>query len=114
MRYDLLMVMMLMVANFALAQAPVDDALQRGQRKAGAAFSELQKAEYETKRAEQEHRQSDNDYTAVQKRADDLKQQADAAKKKLDAARAREASVRKTYDVAVDAVDRIAHPAAKK
>ena len=57
MRNFLLTTMLLTVTHCALAQAPADDALQRGQRKAGAAFSELQKAEYEAKRAEQEFKQ---------------------------------------------------------
>ena len=114
MRYSMLMVTMSMVAAFALAQPPADDALQSGQRKAGTAFSELQKAEYETKRAEQEYRQADTDHKAAQKRADESKRQADAAQKKLEAAKAKEAGKRKTYDAAVEAVDKIAHPAGKQ
>ena len=95
------------------AQAPVEDvrqredALQRGQQKAGATFHELQRAEFEVKQAGQDHRQADADYKAAQKRADELKRQADAAKKKLDAARAKEASARKSYDAAVNAVDQL-------
>ncbi len=112
MRYFLLM-MLCLFANAAFAQA-VDDALQRGQRKAGAAYSDLQKAEYETKSAEEEFRKADVSHKTAQKQADDLKPQADAAAKKLAAAKAKEAAVRKTYDAAVDAVDKISHPASKK
>ena len=114
MRYHLLVALSLLAANFAAAQPPVDDALQRGQHKAGAAYSELQKAEFETRRAEQEYRQLDADHKATQKRADELKRQYDDAHKKFNAAKAKEAAARKTYDAAVDAVDRIGHPAAKK
>ena len=114
MRYPLLMVIALTAANFARAQAPVDDALQRGQRKAGAAYSELQKAEYETRTAEHEYRQADDSYKAAQKRADELRVPAQAAQKKYEAAKAKEAAARKTYDSAVEAVDHISQPAAKK
>ncbi|MCE9638892.1 MAG: hypothetical protein K8S22_01870, partial [Betaproteobacteria bacterium] len=69
---------------------------------------------YETKRVEQEFQQSDNDYKTAQKRADELKRQSEAAHKKLDVAKAKEAAARKVYDAAVEAVDKISHPAAKK
>ncbi|MCE9641281.1 MAG: hypothetical protein K8S22_14250, partial [Betaproteobacteria bacterium] len=88
MRPVLLITVFFLTADFALAQS---DALQSGQRKAGAAFSELQKAKYETKRVEQEFQQSDNDYKTAQKRADELKRQSEAAHKKLDVAKAKEA-----------------------
>lgn len=77
----------LCVALPVLAQAPVEDArprqdaLQRAQQKAGAAYRELQQAEFEAKQAAQDYRQADADHKAAQKRADELKRQADAAKK---------------------------------
>ena len=114
MRYSLSVVTLLIAATLAYAQAPVDDALHRGQRKAGAAFGELQKAEFETKQAEQEYRQADASHKAAQKRADELKVQAEAAHKKFEAAKGREVAARKTYDTAVEAVDKIGHPAGKK
>jgi Skp family chaperone for outer membrane proteins len=110
MRYLLTFVASLLLASLALAQSPDEDALRRGQQKAGAAFRDLQQAEYETKRVEQDYRQLDADHKTAQKRADDLKQQAEAAKKKSDAAKAKEAAARKVYDAAVNAVDHIAHP----
>ena len=109
----LLFAFMMLAAVAAVAQVPADEALQRGQRKAGAAYSELQSAESETKRVEQDYRQADADYKAAQKRADEIKQIAIAAQKKLEAAKAREAAARKNYDAAVEAVDKISHPAAK-
>ena len=114
MRYPLSIAVSLLLGGFAVAQSPAEDALLRGQQKAGAAFRDLQQAEYETKRAEQDYRPLDNDYKAAQKRAGDLKVQADAAKKKFDAATAKEAAARKIYDAAVNAVDQIAHPAEKR
>ena len=86
MRYTYLLAALMFTANLSWAQAPADDALQRGQRRTSAAYSELQSAEYETKRVEQEHRQADADYKAAQKRADEIKQAASAAQKKLEAA----------------------------
>ena len=47
-------------------------------------------------------------------RAVESKRQSEAAQKKLDVAKAREAAARKTYDAAVEVVDKIAHPAASK
>ena len=114
MRYTYMLAVWMFATNFAAAQVPADDALQRGQRKAGVAYSELQSAEYETKRVEQEYRQADADYKAAQKRADEVKRIAEAAQKKLDAMKAKEAAARKNYDAAVEAVDKISHPAAKK
>ena len=108
------------LALATLAQAPAEDAreredaLQRGQQQTSAAYRELQQAEFETKRADQDFRQLDADAKAVQKRADELKRQADAAKKKLDAAKAKEAQARKSYDAALNALDKISQPAPVK
>ena len=101
MRYFLVMAAALVFADATLAQAPAGDDMTRAQRKAGAAYSELQKAEYETKRAEQEYRQADDSYRAAQKRAEELKLPSEAAQKKFSGAKAAEAAVRKTYDDAV-------------
>lgn len=94
------------------AQVPVEDrssreqAIQRGQVRAGAAYRELQEAQYEAKLAEQDVLNAQEAHRAAQKNADDLKRQLDAATKALAAAKAREASARKAYDEALGAVDR--------
>jgi chromosome segregation ATPase len=106
--------LLMIAAQSVLGQAPADDAVQRGQRKAGTAYTDLQKAEFETKQAEQEHRQAHESLKAAQKRADELKLQAESAHKKAEAAKAREVAARKTYESAVDAVDKLKHPAAAK
>ena len=117
----LLILMLLTLANAAAyAQAPVEDArqrqdtLQRDQQKAGAAYREMQQAQFTAKQAEQDLRQADADYKAAQTRADELKRNADAAKKNLDAAHAKVEQTRKNYDAAVDAVGRNPQPAQKK
>ena len=114
MRLYLLVSALLCAAGFAIAQSPGDDFLQGAQRKAGAAFSELQKTEFEMKRAEQEYREADASHKAAQKRAGELKAQSDAAQKKLESAKAREAVARRIYDAAVEAVDKIPGPAPRK
>ena len=74
--------LLLLVALAAAAQAPVQDragreqAIQRGQQRAGAAYRDLQQAQYEAKLAEQEF------------------------------LNAQEAQARKAYDEALDGVDR--------
>src|SRR4051812_19447201 len=113
MRYAVIAVIMSCAVSIALAQAPADE-VQRAQRKAGAAFSDLQKAEFETKQVQEEHRQAHESHNAAQKHADDLKAQAESAHKKLDAAKTREAAARKTYDGAVEAVDKVSQSARKK
>jgi len=56
--------LMMLVTVAGHAQAPVEDArqsqdtLQRAQQKAGAAYHDLQQAEFATKRAEQDYAQS--------------------------------------------------------
>ena len=105
-------VIFLFAATLAHAQAP-DDALQRGQVKAGAAYRELLNAEFARKQAEDEYRQADASHKAAQTRSDELKGQTEAAQTKFDAAKAREAAARKTYEAAVEAVDKIPPPAGK-
>jgi hypothetical protein len=113
MRFQLPAVMLVFVATLAYAQAP-DDALHRGQLKAGTAYSEVQKAEFATRQAEQEYHRADASHKAAQKRVAELSAQAEAAQKKFDAAKSREAAARKTYDAAVDAVDKITNSTGKK
>lgn len=96
---------LLLVVPVALAQAPVQDAvsreqaIQRGQQRAGAAYRELGEAEYQAKLAEQEFLNAQAAQRAAQR-------QLDAAKKAFDGARAREAKARKDYDDALTAVDK--------
>ncbi len=97
----------------AQQSAPVEDissvesALLQSQQRAGAAYRELQQAQHEAKLAEQEYLNADDAYRAAQKRADDFRHQAKAAKEALDAAKAKEIAVRKSYEKALDAVDRL-------
>ena len=87
------------------AQAPVQDltsreqAIQRGQLSAGAAYRELQEARHQAKLAEQ-------DYLNAQDRLNVAQKQAAATKKALAEARTREAQARKRYDEALSNVDR--------
>ena len=103
---------LLLVALAAAAQAPVEDragreqAIQRGQQRAGAAYSDLQQARHEAKLAEQEFLNAQEAQRAAQKQAEEMKLQLDGAKKALDAARQKEAQARKAYDGALDDVDR--------
>ena len=117
----LLAILLLTMATTAgYAQAPVDDTrqrrdtLQRDQQKAGAAYREMQQAEFAAKRADEDFRQADADYKAAQTRADELKRHADTAKKNLDTGHAKAEQARKSYDAAVDAVERNSQPAQKK
>jgi chromosome segregation ATPase len=114
MRSFLSMLIGLVFCHAAQAQAPAEDALQSAQRKAGAAFSDLKKTEFETARAEKEFRRVDADHKNAQKRADDMKRKSEAANKDFEAAKAKEAAARKSYDAAVEVVDKIARPAGKK
>jgi len=96
----------------AQAQAPVEDlrsreqSIQRSQQKTGAAYRELQQAQYETKLAEQDYLNAQEAQRAAQKHADEMKRQLDAASKALAAAKAREARTRKAYDEALGGVDK--------
>ena len=93
------------------AQAPIEDrssreqAIQRSQLKADAAYREVQQAQYETKLAEQDVLNAQDAHRAAQKNADNLKRQLDAATKVLAAAKEKQARARKTYDEALGAVD---------
>lgn len=107
---------LLVTAGAAAAQAPVQDragreqAIQSGQLRAGAAYSDLQQAQREAKLAEQEFLNAQEAQRAAQKHAEEMKPQLDGAKKALDAARQKEARARKTYDEALDGVDRARQP----
>jgi len=104
--------LLLTVALAAAAQAPVQDrasreqAIQSGQQRAGAAYSNLQQAQHEAKLAEQDFLNAQEAQRAAQKQAEEMKRQLDGAKKAVDAARQKEAQARKTYDEALDSVDR--------
>jgi len=100
-------------SHFALAQAPAGNDCECPAQ-AGAAYSDLQKAEYETSRGAGLFRERMAITRPRQKRADELKPKAEAEQKKFDAAKAKEAAARKIYATAVEAVDKTAHPAAKK
>lgn len=101
---------LLLSISCAAAQAPVQDlgrdqAIQRGQQRAGAAYSELREARYQAKIAEQEHLNALEAQRIAQRQADETKRRLEAAKKALDEAKAREAKARKAYDEALTAVD---------
>ena len=100
------------LANLTIAQAPVNDltsreqAIQRSQQKSGAAYRDLQQAQYEAKLAEQDYLNSQEAHKAAQNHADEMKRQLDAAKKAFDAAKSKEALARKRYDETLGGVDR--------
>lgn len=104
--------MLLLTAGAAAAQAPVQDrasreqAIQSGQLRAGAAYSNLQQAQREAKLAEQELLNAQEAQRAAQKHAEEMKRQLDGAKKAVEAARQKETQARKAYDDALSAVDR--------
>jgi biopolymer transport protein ExbB/TolQ len=109
------------LAGTAIAQVPTEDrtsreqSIQRGQLKSGAAYRDLQQAQYESKLAEQDFLNAQDAQKAAQKQADEAKRQLDAAKKALDAAKAKEAQARKRYEDALGTVDRAFQtPPAKK
>lgn len=98
--------------SLACAQAPVQDlvsrdqAIQRSQQKAGAAYRDLQQAQYDAKLAEQDVLNAQEAHRAAQKHAEEVKRQLDAAGKALAAAKAKETQARKAYDAALGDVDR--------
>jgi septal ring factor EnvC (AmiA/AmiB activator) len=102
----------ILCGSLAWAQAPVQDAvsrdqaIQRSQQKAGAAYRELQQAQYDAKLAEQDVLNAQEAHRAAQKHAEEVKRQLDAASKALAAAKAKEAQTRKAYDAALGDVDR--------
>ena len=93
------------------AQAPVgtpdarDAAIQEKQRQTSAAYSALQKAQYEAKLAEQDVLNAQDAHAAAQKQADIRRQELETARKSLSAAQAKVAQARKRYDEAMAGVD---------
>src|SRR5262245_19407515 len=106
----LAVVALAVTAGLAAAQAPAvpdarEAAIQQKQRQASAAYSDLQKAQYEAKLAEQDVLNAQDAHAAVQKQADTRRQELETARKGLSAAQARVAQARKRYDDAVAGVD---------
>jgi hypothetical protein len=93
------------------AQAPVigpgsaEDAVLRKQRQAGAAYRELQQAQYEAKLAEQDFLNAQD--AVAQQPSEERKRQLETARKGLAAAQAKEAQARKRYDEAVSGVEQV-------
>lgn len=96
----------------ARGQAPVEDltsreqAVQRGQLKAGAAYRAVQEAQYEAKLADQDVLNARETHQAAQKHADEMKRRLDAATRALAAAREKEAKARKDYEAALSELDK--------
>ena len=72
------------------------------QQRVTAIYREMQQAAYELKLAEQDVLNTQDAYSAAQARADTLKAELEKATKARDAARAREATLRKRYDGALN------------
>jgi type II secretory pathway pseudopilin PulG len=103
------MMLLAALAAAALAQTPAGDrsgAVQNAQIRAGAAYSELQQAQYELKLAWQDYVNTQDAYRAAPPPANDIKRELDKMKNALDAAKTKEARARKTYDAALDAVEK--------
>ena len=121
-RACLLCALALLAASAAAQVPPVwgtnarEQAIQRSQIGASAAYRELEQAQYEKKLAEQDVLNSQDAYQAAQQQAEERKRQLDAARKALDAARAKEAQARKRYESALAGVDQAfeKQPAGKK
>src|SRR5262245_17708971 len=77
-------------------------ALQHKQRQAGAAFSELQKVQYEAKLAEQDFLNAQDAHASTP--SEERRQQLENAKKALAVAQAKVEQARKRFDDAVAAV----------
>ena len=95
----------LLLASAQAQQSGGDAVLQGRQQKAGAAFRELQQAQYEAKLAEQDFLNAQDAHGAAQKLVEERKRQLDAAKKTLDAGQAKVTRARKAYDDALTAVE---------
>jgi hypothetical protein len=112
MRKEVVGLVLLVTAGAAAAQAPARDTVEReqalssAQRRAGAAYQEMQEARQNATRAEADFLNAQEADRVAQKQAAETKQQLDAAKQAFDAAKARDAKARKAYDEALDAVDR--------
>jgi len=92
-------------------QAPVEDltsrdqAVQRGQLKAAAAYRALQEAQYEAKLAGQDVLNAREAQQVAQKHADEMKRRLDEATKALASVQEKESRARKDYDAALADVD---------
>ncbi|MDH5535504.1 MAG: hypothetical protein OEZ08_08045 [Betaproteobacteria bacterium] len=96
----------------AQQQVPVEElgrereqAVQRGQFRAGQAYREWEEARYQATLAEQDVLNLEDSYRRWSRETAELERKLDAAKKALAAAKAREAVARQSYDQAVKAVD---------
>jgi hypothetical protein len=103
---------LLLATSVAVAQAPVEDivnreqAIQRSQQATGAAYRDLQQAQFESKLAEQEFLNAQEADRLAQEHAQERRRQLESAKKALDAAKSNEAQARKRYDRALTSVDK--------
>jgi hypothetical protein len=93
------------------AQAPVtgprsaEDTVLQKQRHAGAAYRELQQAQYEAKLAEQDFLNAQD--ALAQQPSDERRRQLETTTKALAAAQTKVAQARKRYDEAVSEVERV-------
>ena len=98
-------------ACLAGAQAPVvgpgsaEDAVLQKQRRAGAAYRELQQAQYEAKLAGQDFLNAQD--AVAQQPSDERRRQLETTQKALDAAQGKVAQARKRYDEAVSGVEQV-------
>ncbi len=114
-KYGLTIMMLACMASAAAAQtpAPVDDLSGKeggalhSQQRAGMAYRQLQRAQYETRLAEQDYLNAEDARSLAQKRADELRREAETAKKAFDAAKAKEAATRVAYEKEVNAVNQL-------
>ena len=96
----------------AIGPGSAEDAVLQKQRQAGAAYRELQQAQYEAKLAEQDVLNLQD--AVAQQPSEERKRQLETAKKAHAAAQAKMAQARKRYDDAVTAVDQaVRKPPAK-
>lgn len=104
-------VALMTAAWLAGAQAPAigpgsaEDAVLQKQRHAGAAYRELQQAQYEAKLAEQDFLNAQD--ALAQQPSDERRRQLETTKKALAAAQAKVAAARKRYDEAVSGVEQV-------
>ena len=80
-------------------------AITRGQQRAGAAYRDLQQAEFEAKLAEQDYANAHEAELAARKVAELRARHTEGAKKALAAAQAKVAAARKRYEAALTGVD---------
>lgn len=105
----------------AQAQAPAaggdprDAAIMQGQQRTGAAYRDLQQAEYDAKLAGQDVLNAQDAAAAARRLAEERAAYLEEARKALAAAQAKVAAARKRYEEALSGVDKaFALPPAKK